>query len=92
MKYFFRGSCSFPYIKTLLKVSHPVFKQTPKPVNNLKLHNTPVLMLQRNLLWPFTTTLVNSLSLHFGVLAGFWGVGSLVTSDFDFGCQVAGKL
>ena len=31
---FFRGSCSFPYIKTLLKVSDPVFEQKPKPVEN----------------------------------------------------------
>ena len=27
MKYFFEDSCSFPYIKTLLKVSEPVFEK-----------------------------------------------------------------
>ena len=30
MKYSFRDSCSFPYIKTLLKVSEPVFEQNPE--------------------------------------------------------------
>ena len=38
MKYFFRGSCSIPYTKTLLKVSDLVFEQNPKPVNNLEGH------------------------------------------------------
>ena len=28
-EYFFRDSCSFPYIKTLLKVSDPVFGKNP---------------------------------------------------------------
>ena len=29
MKYFFRDSCSFPHIKTFLKVSDPVFEKNP---------------------------------------------------------------
>ena len=33
---FFRDSCSFPYIKTLLKVLDPVFEKYPTQVNNFK--------------------------------------------------------
>ena len=34
---FFRDPCSFPYIKTLLKVSDPVFEKNLTRVNNLKI-------------------------------------------------------
>ena len=34
-KYFFQDSCVFPYIKTFLKVSDPVFEKNPTRVNNL---------------------------------------------------------
>ena len=34
-KIFFQGSCSFSYIKTLLKVLDPVSEQNSKPDDNL---------------------------------------------------------
>ena len=48
MKYFFRDSCSFPYIKTPLKVSDPAFDMSQQPKESSKSVSERLLMNTNN--------------------------------------------